>query len=49
MSASPHANGGALLRPLALPDFRDHAVDVPGPGRDRRRGDPGARRARCAT
>ena len=32
MSASPHANGGTLLRPLTLPDFRDHAVDVPAPG-----------------
>jgi xylulose-5-phosphate/fructose-6-phosphate phosphoketolase len=32
MSASPHANGGALMRPLTLPDFRDHAVDVPVPG-----------------
>ena len=28
MSASPHANGGELLRPLTLPDFRDHAVEV---------------------
>ncbi|MFI9561133.1 phosphoketolase [Nonomuraea endophytica] len=28
MSASPHANGGALLRPLAVPDFRAHAVEV---------------------
>jgi xylulose-5-phosphate/fructose-6-phosphate phosphoketolase len=32
MSASPHANGGALLRDLVLPDFRDYAVDVPSPG-----------------
>ncbi|WP_062356583.1 phosphoketolase family protein [Herbidospora yilanensis] len=32
MSASPHANGGKLLRPLVLPDFRDYAVDVPAPG-----------------
>jgi xylulose-5-phosphate/fructose-6-phosphate phosphoketolase len=28
MSANPHANGGELLRPLVLPDFRDHAVEV---------------------
>ena len=35
MSASPHANGGALLRDLVLPDFRAYAVDVPSPGRDR--------------
>lgn len=32
MSATPHANGGLLLRDLALPDFRAHAVDVPTPG-----------------
>ncbi len=33
MSANPRANGGLLLRPLTLPDFRDHAVPVPGHGR----------------
>jgi len=33
MGASPHANGGLLLRPLRLPDFRSYAVDVPEPGR----------------
>ena len=33
ISASPHANGGALLRPLTLPDFRDYAVEVIHPGR----------------
>ncbi len=41
MSANPHANGGALLRDLRLPDFRDYAVDVAAPGRratTRRRG-----------
>ncbi len=32
MSASPHANGGELLRDLVLPDFREYAVDVPEPG-----------------
>jgi xylulose-5-phosphate/fructose-6-phosphate phosphoketolase len=32
MSANPVANGGELLRDLALPDFRDYAVDVPAPG-----------------
>jgi xylulose-5-phosphate/fructose-6-phosphate phosphoketolase len=31
MSANPHANGGLLLQPLRLPDFRDYAVDVPTP------------------
>ncbi|GAB3210051.1 phosphoketolase family protein [Marinactinospora endophytica] len=34
ISASPHANGGRLLTDLALPDFRDYAVDVPAPGAD---------------
>jgi xylulose-5-phosphate/fructose-6-phosphate phosphoketolase len=33
MSANPHANGGRLLKPLALPDFREYAVEVPAPGR----------------
>ncbi len=32
MSANPHANGGAVLRDLRLPDFRDYAVKVPSPG-----------------
>jgi len=32
MSASPHANGGSLLRDLKLPDFRDYAVEVDQPG-----------------
>ena len=26
MSANPHANGGALLRDLRMPDFRDYAI-----------------------
>ncbi|MEV4379187.1 phosphoketolase family protein [Streptosporangium sp. NPDC049644] len=33
MSANPHANGGELLRPLVLPDFRDYAVEVKAPAR----------------
>jgi len=33
MSASPHANGGLLLRALRLPDFRDYAVTVEAPAR----------------
>jgi xylulose-5-phosphate/fructose-6-phosphate phosphoketolase len=32
MSANRHANGGAVLRDLRLPDFRDYAVEVPAPG-----------------
>ncbi|MBZ5671551.1 MAG: phosphoketolase family protein [Acidobacteriia bacterium] len=32
MGANPHANGGLLLRDLAMPDFRDYAVEVPKPG-----------------
>ncbi|WP_417850233.1 phosphoketolase [Thalassoglobus sp.] len=33
MGANLHANGGALLRDLNLPDFQNYAVDVPQPGR----------------
>jgi len=32
MGANPHANGGALLHDLKLPDFRDYAVEVKAPG-----------------
>ncbi len=32
MSANPHANGGALLKDLHIPDFREYAVTVPSPG-----------------
>jgi xylulose-5-phosphate/fructose-6-phosphate phosphoketolase len=32
MSASPHANGGLLLRDLDLPRFQDYAVPVTSPG-----------------
>ncbi len=32
MSANPHTNGGALLRDLRMPDFRDFAVAVSAPG-----------------
>ena len=32
MGANPHANGGLLLRDLALPDFRGYAVAVAQPG-----------------
>jgi xylulose-5-phosphate/fructose-6-phosphate phosphoketolase len=32
MSATPHANGGLLLRSLELPPFPAYAVDVPHPG-----------------
>ncbi|MDP9966969.1 xylulose-5-phosphate/fructose-6-phosphate phosphoketolase [Variovorax paradoxus] len=32
MSANPHANGGLLLRDLAMPPFREHAVTVTAPG-----------------
>ncbi|MEU6723945.1 phosphoketolase family protein [Nonomuraea wenchangensis] len=31
MSANPHANGGELLEPLRLPDFRTYAVEVKAP------------------
>jgi xylulose-5-phosphate/fructose-6-phosphate phosphoketolase len=36
MSANPHANGGLLRKPLRLPDFRDYAIPVASPARDRR-------------
>ncbi|WP_428375493.1 phosphoketolase family protein [Lichenicoccus sp.] len=32
MGANPNANGGLLLRDLRMPDFADHAVQVPSPG-----------------
>jgi len=32
MGANPYANGGLLLRDLELPEYRDFAVEVPGPG-----------------
>lgn len=28
MGANPHTNGGALLKPLTLPDFKNYAVEV---------------------
>jgi xylulose-5-phosphate/fructose-6-phosphate phosphoketolase len=35
MGASPHANGGRLLTDLALPDFRDYALEVESPATQR--------------
>ncbi len=32
MGSNPHANGGLLTRDLRLPDVRDHAVAIDGPG-----------------
>jgi len=32
MSDNPHTNGGALLRDLKMPDFRNYAVEVAKPG-----------------
>jgi xylulose-5-phosphate/fructose-6-phosphate phosphoketolase len=32
LGATPHANGGVLLRDLVMPDFRDYAVQVTTPG-----------------
>ena len=32
MGSNLHANGGALLQPLAMPRFQDYAVAVPEPG-----------------
>lgn len=33
MSANPHGNGGILRRALRMPDFRDYAAALPGPGK----------------
>jgi xylulose-5-phosphate/fructose-6-phosphate phosphoketolase len=38
MSANPHANGGALMRPLRLPDFETYAVPVVQPGQSEAQG-----------
>ncbi len=32
MSANPHANGGLLMKPLVLRDFRERGVEVTAPG-----------------
>jgi xylulose-5-phosphate/fructose-6-phosphate phosphoketolase len=32
MGGNPHVNGGRSLITLALPDFTDYALEVPGPG-----------------
>ncbi len=32
MGDNPHTNGGKLLRKLRMPDFRDYAVTLDGPG-----------------
>jgi xylulose-5-phosphate/fructose-6-phosphate phosphoketolase len=32
MGSNPHANGGQLLQPLAMPHFRDYAAEVQTPG-----------------
>ncbi len=33
LSANPHANGGLLRRALRMPDFRNYAAELPGPGK----------------
>jgi xylulose-5-phosphate/fructose-6-phosphate phosphoketolase len=35
MSANPHANGGTLLKPLALPEITRYALPVPHPASER--------------
>ena len=32
MGSNPHANGGELLQPLSIPDFRDYALKFSAPG-----------------
>jgi Phosphoketolase len=34
MSANPHANGGLLRKALRLPDYRDYAATLRGPGKE---------------
>jgi len=34
MGSNPHANGGAVMVPLKLPDFRSYSIPVSSPGRD---------------
>lgn len=34
MSDNPHANGGARLKGLRMPDFRQYAINVTSPGHD---------------
>jgi xylulose-5-phosphate/fructose-6-phosphate phosphoketolase len=48
MSANPHTNGGALLRDLKMPDFREYAVDCRAPARCSPK-PPGCRARSCAT
>jgi xylulose-5-phosphate/fructose-6-phosphate phosphoketolase len=33
MSSNPHANGGKLRKALHLPNFRDYAIPIDGPGK----------------
>ena len=33
MSANPHANGGLLRKALRMPDYRNYATSLPGPGK----------------
>ena len=49
MSANPHANGGRLLRDLAMPDFRDYAVPVEQPRRSSPARPPASWVRSCAT
>ncbi|MEX0664640.1 MAG: phosphoketolase family protein [Acidimicrobiia bacterium] len=32
MGSNPHANGGRVLQPLVIPEYRDYALGVPAPG-----------------
>jgi xylulose-5-phosphate/fructose-6-phosphate phosphoketolase len=38
LGEAPQANGGALLEPLALPEYERYAVEVPAPGAERTEG-----------
>ncbi len=49
LGASPHANGGLLLRDLDLPDFRDYAVPVTRARAPQCPSRPGCSAGCCAT
>ena len=49
MGANPHANGGLLLRDLAMPDFRDYAVQGSEAGNRVRGSNASSWQNSCAT
>ena len=47
MGMNQHANGGQLLQPLVMPDFRQYAVACPSDNGDQRDGYSWKHAARC--